>query len=76
MSNATTLLKHFTVITKQIETGSAERCESAWIACYVFTQSNPRKQLQPIESTTLPDLEEGEGLYFQSVAIASEGYCE
>ncbi|EHH2535244.1 hypothetical protein P3576_22605 [Vibrio parahaemolyticus] len=25
---------------------------------------------------TLPDLEEGEGLYFQSVAIASEGYFE
>ncbi|MGR5448080.1 hypothetical protein ACPV47_24575 [Vibrio jasicida] len=25
---------------------------------------------------TLPDVEEGEGLYFQSVAIASEGYFE
>nr|WP_257001218.1 hypothetical protein [Vibrio coralliilyticus] len=25
---------------------------------------------------TLPDVKEGEGLYFESVAIASEGYFE
>ncbi|MBN3493583.1 hypothetical protein [Vibrio neptunius] len=66
---------HTTLATKVLERvqleGSYDHSDPELGYSYVF------KELKlSFWRPTLPDIEEGEGLYFQSVAIASEGYFE